>query len=79
LRAWRPGQSGNAHGPSLRTRLKNREQVAFAALDRALASENVAPISGARSYVEATQAASGAAADVVKPNEINACAISSVG
>ena len=33
----------------------------------------------ARSYVEATQAASGAAGDMVKPKEISACAISSVG
>ena len=34
---------------------------------------------GACSYVEATQAASGAAGDVVNAKEINACAISSVG
>jgi hypothetical protein len=46
LHAWKPGQSGNPagrpHGPSLRTRLRKRDKAAFAALDRALASEDEA-------------------------------------
>ena len=44
LYAWKPGQSGNPkgrpRGSKLRSRLKRREKAAFAALDRALASEN---------------------------------------